>query len=108
MAAGTNMWATRDEFQFLSNKTQGDFIVRTRVEWIGPGVDPHLYRASESDLTAMMEASANPTFMRPSEFRPDVPPGLDEWSVASCGSSSVALACACARRATHNSSVPLG
>jgi serine/threonine-protein kinase len=28
-------------------------------------------------LTAMMEASANPTFMKPSEFRPDVPAGLD-------------------------------
>jgi serine/threonine-protein kinase len=28
-------------------------------------------------LTAMMEASASPTFMKPSEFRPDVPPGLD-------------------------------
>src|SRR5688572_18509639 len=28
-------------------------------------------------LTAMMEASATPTFMKPSEFRPDVPEGLD-------------------------------
>jgi serine/threonine-protein kinase len=28
-------------------------------------------------LTAMMEGSAKPTFMKPSEFRPDVPPGLD-------------------------------
>lgn len=29
-------------------------------------------------LSAMMEASASPHFMKPSEFRPDVPPGLDE------------------------------
>jgi hypothetical protein len=28
-------------------------------------------------LNAMMEASAKPAFMKPSEFRPDVPPGLD-------------------------------
>lgn len=29
-------------------------------------------------LAAMMEASAKPSFMKPSEFRPDVPDGLDE------------------------------
>lgn len=40
-AAGANMWATRDEFQFAWKKTNGDFIVRSRVEFVGPGVDPH-------------------------------------------------------------------
>jgi dipeptidyl aminopeptidase/acylaminoacyl peptidase len=40
-AAGANMWAARDEFQFAWKKTNGDFIVRTRVEFVGPGVDPH-------------------------------------------------------------------
>ncbi len=29
-------------------------------------------------LSAMMEGSANPKFMKPSEFRPDVPKGLDD------------------------------
>lgn len=40
-AAGANMWAAKDEFQFAWKKTNGDFIVRTRVEFVGPGVDPH-------------------------------------------------------------------
>lgn len=40
-SAGLNMWAARDEFQFAWRKTNGDFIVRTRVEFGGPGVDTH-------------------------------------------------------------------
>lgn len=41
VAAGANMWAAKDEFQFAWRKTNGDFIIRTRVEFIGPGIDPH-------------------------------------------------------------------
>ena len=40
-AAGTNLWATRDEFQFAWKKMNGDFIIRTRVEFFGPGVIAH-------------------------------------------------------------------
>src|SRR5215207_10883539 len=40
-AAGTNMWAQRDEFHFVWKKMGGDFILQTRVELIGKGVDPH-------------------------------------------------------------------
>ena len=40
-AAGTNMWAQRDEFQFVSSKLAGDFLLQTRVQFLGAGVDPH-------------------------------------------------------------------
>ena len=40
-AAGTNMWAQRDEFQFVSEALNGDFILQTRVAFAGAGVDPH-------------------------------------------------------------------
>ena len=40
-AAGTNMWAQRDEFHFVWKRMTGDFILQTRVELIGKGVDPH-------------------------------------------------------------------
>jgi Tol biopolymer transport system component len=40
-AAGTNMWAQRDEFQFVSRRLSGDFILQTRVAFAGKGVDPH-------------------------------------------------------------------
>jgi Tol biopolymer transport system component len=40
-AGGVNMWAQRDEFHFVWKKMTGDFIIQTRVELIGKGVDPH-------------------------------------------------------------------
>lgn len=40
-AAGTNLWAGRDEFQFAWSHLEGDFIVRARFEFLGAGVDPH-------------------------------------------------------------------
>ena len=40
-AGGANIWATKDEMQFAWKKMKGDFIVRTRVEFLAPGIDPH-------------------------------------------------------------------
>ncbi|HEY5806652.1 MAG TPA: hypothetical protein VIT67_01720 [Povalibacter sp.] len=40
-ASGTNMWGTRDEFQFAYRKLSGDFILQARIRFIGQGVDPH-------------------------------------------------------------------
>jgi TolB protein len=39
--AGTNMWYRADQFQFVWKKMKGDFILRTRVEFIGKGVNAH-------------------------------------------------------------------
>ena len=41
VGAGTNMWATRDEFHFAWRKMTGDFIVRTHAAFVGAGIDPH-------------------------------------------------------------------
>jgi WD40 repeat protein len=41
MGAGSNMWFTSDQFQFLWKKLRGDFILRARVEFIGKGGDAH-------------------------------------------------------------------
>jgi Tol biopolymer transport system component len=40
-AGGVNMWANRDEFQFVWKRMTGDFILQARVELLGQGVDPH-------------------------------------------------------------------
>lgn len=40
-ASGSNMWAQRDEFHFVSKKMNGDFILQAQIELIGKGVDPH-------------------------------------------------------------------
>ncbi len=39
--AGTNMWSTGDQFQFVWNKTKGDVILRARVELVGKGGNAH-------------------------------------------------------------------
>ncbi len=40
-AAGKNLWDGEDEFQFAWNHMEGDFILRSRFEFLGQGVDPH-------------------------------------------------------------------
>jgi len=40
-AAGTNMWAASDEFQFAWRRITGDFILQARIAFVGAGVDPH-------------------------------------------------------------------
>ena len=39
--AGTNMWAGRDEFQFVWQRMKGNFILTSRAAFVGKGVDPH-------------------------------------------------------------------
>jgi TolB protein len=39
--SGYNIWFDKDEFHFLWKKIKGDFIVSTKAEFIGEGVDPH-------------------------------------------------------------------
>ncbi len=39
--AGYNIWFERDEFYFVSQKVEGDFIMTCNLKFIGEGVDPH-------------------------------------------------------------------
>src|SRR5216684_5884134 len=39
--AGTNMWLKSDEFHFVWKRMKGDFILRTRVSFIGKGAVAH-------------------------------------------------------------------
>ena len=39
--AGTNMWASRDEFHFVWRRLQGNFILTTNAAFVGKGVEPH-------------------------------------------------------------------
>jgi TolB protein len=39
--SGTNMWAERDEFHFVWRRLKGNFILTSRPEFIGKGVEPH-------------------------------------------------------------------
>ena len=39
--SGYNIWFERDEFYFLSQEVEGDFIFSADLEFIGKGTDPH-------------------------------------------------------------------
>jgi Tol biopolymer transport system component len=39
--AGTNMWANRDEFQFVWRRLKGDFILTSKATFVGQGVEQH-------------------------------------------------------------------
>jgi TolB protein len=55
-AAGANMWAQRDEFQFVSSALSGDFILQARLRFAGKGVDPH--RKAGLLIRATMDADS--------------------------------------------------
>jgi len=38
---GYNIWFNRDEFHYLYNELEGDFILTANFEFVGNGVDPH-------------------------------------------------------------------
>jgi len=39
--SGRNIWFGEDSFSFLWRKMEGDFILQTRVRFLGEGTDPH-------------------------------------------------------------------
>jgi Tol biopolymer transport system component len=39
--AGTNMWANRDEFQFVWRRLKGNFILTSTAAFVGKGVEQH-------------------------------------------------------------------
>ncbi|PRY08843.1 WD40 repeat protein [Pontibacter ummariensis] len=39
--SGYNIWFDKDEFHYLWKRMKGDFILYTRAEFVGEGVDPH-------------------------------------------------------------------
>src|SRR5687767_13741298 len=39
--AGAYIWGTHDEFQYAWRKLKGNFILQTRAEFVGKGVEPH-------------------------------------------------------------------
>ncbi len=60
--SGYNIWFERDEFQYLYNTIEGDFIITANFEFIGEGTDPHrkvgmMIRESEEDNAAHISAT---------------------------------------------------
>ncbi len=59
--SGYNIWFERDEFHYLYNKIEGDFILTANFEFIGKGINQHrktgwMLRASEDDSSMHISA----------------------------------------------------
>jgi TolB protein len=62
--AGYNIWFDRDEFYFVSQEAEGDFILSANVEFVGEGVDPHrklglMIRNSDSEDAVYMDGAVH-------------------------------------------------
>ena len=62
--AGYNIWFERDEFYFVSQEAEGDFILSAHVEFQGEGVDPHrklglMIRNSVSEDAVYMDGAVH-------------------------------------------------
>ncbi|ERM83846.1 hypothetical protein P872_02175 [Rhodonellum psychrophilum GCM71 = DSM 17998] len=60
--SGYNVWFERDEFHYLFDKIEGDFILTANFEFIGEGTDPHrkvglMIRDSEEDNAPHISAA---------------------------------------------------
>ncbi len=59
--AGYNIWFNRDEFHYLFNELEDDFILTANFEFVGKGVEPHrktgwMVRASDDAESAHISA----------------------------------------------------
>jgi Tol biopolymer transport system component len=72
--AGGNMWTKRDEFHFVWKQMKGDFILQTRVEFIGKGTEAHrkigwLVRSSLDPDSAYADAAVHGDGLTSLQFR---------------------------------------
>ncbi len=62
--AGYNLWFERDEFYFVSQKMEGDFIISANIKFLGEGVDPHrkiglMIRNSNTENAVYMDGAVH-------------------------------------------------
>lgn len=73
--AGYNLWFARDEFYFVSQPVEGDFIISTNLKLIGAGVDPHrkmglMIRESKAENSVYADAAVHGDGLTSLQYRP--------------------------------------
>lgn len=73
--AGANIWADKDEFQFLHKKIKGDFILTAKMTFVGDGVEPHrkigwMVRKSLTDNSSHLSATVHGDGLTSFQYRP--------------------------------------
>ncbi len=72
--AGYNLWFARDEFYFVSQPIEGDFIISTNLKLIGQGVDPHrkmglMVRESNAENAVYMDGAVHSDGLTSLQYR---------------------------------------
>lgn len=72
--SGYNMWFDHDEFHLVWKKMDGDFILRTRAEFIGKGVEEHrklgwMIRSSLDSTSAYVDAAVHGSGLTSLQYR---------------------------------------
>ncbi|QNF31455.1 TolB family protein [Adhaeribacter swui] len=72
--SGTNIWGDHDEFQFMWKRLKGDFILYSRGNLLGKGVDPHrkigwMVRSSLDSKSANVNTSIHGDGLTALQFR---------------------------------------
>jgi Tol biopolymer transport system component len=72
---GSNIWFNRDEFHYLYNKIQGNFILTANFEFVGQKGDPHrkigwMVRESADEAAASMNAVVHGDGLTVLQWRP--------------------------------------
>jgi len=62
--AGYNIWFERDEFYFVSQEVEGDFILSANLQFLGEGADPHrkmglMIRSSKTENAVYMDGAVH-------------------------------------------------
>ncbi len=62
--AGYNLWFARDEFYFVSQEIEGDFIISANLKFLGEGVNPHrkiglMIRNSNAENAVYMDGAVH-------------------------------------------------
>ncbi|AKD53885.1 TolB family protein [Spirosoma radiotolerans] len=94
--SGTNIWGTADEFQFLWKRIKGDFIVYTRGNLVGKGVDPHrkigwMARASLDANSPQVSATVHGDGLTSLQYRRTVGATTEENRSAVSGADIIQL-----------------
>ncbi|HWD19621.1 MAG TPA: biopolymer transporter TolR [Verrucomicrobiae bacterium] len=81
--AGTNMWFTRDQCHFVWKKMKGDFLLRTRVEFVGKGAVDHrkvgwMVRPSLDPLSPYADAAEHGDGLTSLQYRVAVGSNTDQ------------------------------
>lgn len=95
-ASGKNIWFDTDSFSFLSKEMNGDFIIQTRINFIGEGHDPHrktgiMIRSSNAANASMVACTVHGDGLLALQYRKEDGANVEEIKFEKNGADVIQL-----------------